>query len=220
MEKQTLWKKFKKSSVNLGKSSVYESIILFYTMKKKELPNKAKFIILAALSYYVLTIDFIPDIAAIIGIGLLDDVLAIAVAHKYVMRHADADSLYRQKYNYYSSNLYRISIAPFWLMSIRAINFLKTGYRFSESSSNLNASFTFCCSTINALTSSNFKISNSFSFIFFAKLASRLVKVALSIDPPSKYKSNKRSLFISNSFFSFLFLISSAFLDVYLYHSI
>ncbi|MED2761062.1 DUF1232 domain-containing protein [Bacillus thuringiensis] len=91
MEKQTLWKKFKKSSVNLGKSSVYESIILFYTMKKKELPTKAKFIILAALSYYVLTIDFIPDIAAIIGIGLLDDVLAIAVAHKYVMRHADAE---------------------------------------------------------------------------------------------------------------------------------
>lgn len=87
MEKQTLWKKFKKSSVNLGKSSVYESIILFYTMKKKELPTKAKFIILAALSYYVLTIDFIPDIA----IGLLDDVLAIAVAHKYVMRHADAE---------------------------------------------------------------------------------------------------------------------------------
>ncbi|BCC99414.1 hypothetical protein BC30048_2317 [Bacillus cereus] len=83
--------KVQKSSVNLGKSSVYESIILFYTMKKKELPNKAKFIILAALSYYVLTIDFIPDIAAIIGIGLLDDVLAIAVAHKYVMRHADAE---------------------------------------------------------------------------------------------------------------------------------
>ena len=83
--------KSSKSSVNLGKSSVYESIILFYTMKKKELPTKAKFIILAALSYYVLTIDFIPDIAAIIGIGLLDDVLAIAVAHKYVMRHADAE---------------------------------------------------------------------------------------------------------------------------------
>ena len=27
MEKQTLWKKFKKSSADLGKSSVYESII-------------------------------------------------------------------------------------------------------------------------------------------------------------------------------------------------
>lgn len=91
MEKQTLWKKFKKSSANLGKSSVYESIILYYIMRKKGLPTKAKFIILAALSYYVLTIDFITDIAAIIGIGLLDDVLAIAVAHKYVMRHADAE---------------------------------------------------------------------------------------------------------------------------------
>ncbi|PGW22719.1 DUF1232 domain-containing protein [Bacillus sp. SH7-1] len=91
MEKQTLWKKFKKSSADLGKSSVYESIILYYTMRKKELPTKAKFIILAALSYYVLTIDFIPDIAAIIGIGLLDDILAIAIAHKFVMRHADSE---------------------------------------------------------------------------------------------------------------------------------
>ncbi|PFB58184.1 YkvA family protein [Bacillus cereus] len=91
MEKQTLWKKFKKSSADLGKSSVYESIILYYTIRKKELPTKAKFIILAALSYYVLTIDFIPDIAAIIGIGLLDDILAIAIAHKFVMRHADSE---------------------------------------------------------------------------------------------------------------------------------
>ncbi|MDP7989436.1 DUF1232 domain-containing protein [Bacillus sp. MHSD_36] len=90
MEKQTLWKKFKKSSANLGKSSVYESIILYYTLKKSGLPTKAKLIIIAALSYYVWAIDFIPDIAAIIGIGLLDDVLAIAVAHKFVMRHADA----------------------------------------------------------------------------------------------------------------------------------
>lgn len=39
----------------------------------------------------MLTIDFIPDIVAIIGIGLLDDVLAIAIAHKFVMRHADAE---------------------------------------------------------------------------------------------------------------------------------
>ena len=38
-------------------------------MKKKELPTKAKFIILAALSYYVLTIDFIPDIALLLGLA-------------------------------------------------------------------------------------------------------------------------------------------------------
>ncbi|MBE7106093.1 DUF1232 domain-containing protein [Bacillus cereus] len=91
MEKQTLWKKFKKSSANIGKSSVYESIILYYTLKKTGLPIKAKLIILAALSYYVWAIDFIPDIAAIIGIGLLDDVLAIALAHKFVMQHANAE---------------------------------------------------------------------------------------------------------------------------------
>ncbi|KFN04436.1 DUF1232 domain-containing protein [Bacillus clarus] len=91
MEKQTLWKKFKKSSATIGKSSVYESIILYYILKKKGLPTKAKIIILAALSYYVWSIDFIPDIAAIIGIGLLDDVIAIALAHKYVRLHADAE---------------------------------------------------------------------------------------------------------------------------------
>lgn len=80
-------RKAQQTSVNLA----YMKVLFYITQWEKGLPTKAKFIILAALSYYVLTIDFIPDIAAIIGIGLLDDVLAIAVAHKYVMRHADAE---------------------------------------------------------------------------------------------------------------------------------
>ncbi len=84
-------KNSKKAPQTLENPAYMKVLFYFYTMKKKTLPTKAKLIILAALSYYVLTIDFIPDIAAIIGIGLLDDVLAIAVAHKYVMRHADAE---------------------------------------------------------------------------------------------------------------------------------
>ena len=36
MEKQTLWKKFReKAEETSGKSSVYESIILYYTMRKE-----------------------------------------------------------------------------------------------------------------------------------------------------------------------------------------
>ncbi|EEL50621.1 MULTISPECIES: YkvA family protein [Bacillus cereus group] len=91
MEKQKLWKKLKKGAIKLGKSGVYESIILYYTLKKDELPAKAKIITLAALSYYVWSIDFIPDLAAFIGIGLLDDVIAIAWAHRYIMVHTDAE---------------------------------------------------------------------------------------------------------------------------------
>ncbi|MGG1139762.1 YkvA family protein [Bacillus mycoides] len=91
MNKQKLWDKLKSSAKKIGKSCVYESIILYYTSKKKGIPTKTKLIILTALSYYVWSIDFIPDIAAIIGIGLLDDVLAIAMAHKFVMQHADAE---------------------------------------------------------------------------------------------------------------------------------
>lgn len=91
LEKQKLWKKLKKGATKLGKSGVYESIILYYTLKKNGLPFKAKMIILVALSYYVWAIDFIPDLAAIIGIGLLDDVIAIAWAHKYIMAHTNAE---------------------------------------------------------------------------------------------------------------------------------
>ncbi|WP_017149511.1 YkvA family protein [Bacillus bingmayongensis] len=91
MEKQKLWKKLKNGATKLGKSGVYESIILYYTLKKNGLPAKAKLIILIALSYYVWSIDFIPDLAAIIGIGLLDDVIAIAWAHRYIMVHTDAE---------------------------------------------------------------------------------------------------------------------------------
>ncbi|WP_459503202.1 YkvA family protein [Bacillus sp. C1] len=91
MEKQKLWRKLKHGATKLGKSGVYESIILYYTLNKKGLPARAKMIILVALSYYVWSIDFIPDLAAIIGIGLLDDVIAIAWAHRYIMVHTDAE---------------------------------------------------------------------------------------------------------------------------------
>ncbi|KEK23540.1 YkvA family protein [Bacillus gaemokensis] len=90
MEKQKLWRKLKHGATKLGKSGAYESIILYYTLQKKGLPTKTKMIILVALSYYVWSIDLIPDLAAIIGIGLLDDVIAIAWAHKYIMVHTDA----------------------------------------------------------------------------------------------------------------------------------
>ncbi|PED05693.1 YkvA family protein [Bacillus pseudomycoides] len=91
MERQKLWKKLNEGATKLGKSGVYESIILYYTLKKNGLPTKAKIIILAALSYYVWSIDFIPDLAAIIGIGLLDDAIAIAWAHRYIMVHTNAE---------------------------------------------------------------------------------------------------------------------------------
>ena len=91
MKQQKLWNKFNKGATKLGKSGVYESIILYYTLKKNGLPTKAKIVILAALSYYVWSIDFIPDLAAIIGIGLLDDVIAIAWAHRYIKVHTNAE---------------------------------------------------------------------------------------------------------------------------------
>ncbi|EMA6343976.1 DUF1232 domain-containing protein [Bacillus cytotoxicus] len=91
MEKQKLWRKLKTGAMKLGKSGVYESIILYYTLKKQNLPLKAKMVILMTLSYYIWSIDFIPDLAAIIGIGLLDDAIVIALAHKYIMVHTDAE---------------------------------------------------------------------------------------------------------------------------------
>ncbi|GAB6458020.1 DUF1232 domain-containing protein [Bacillus luti] len=91
MKKQKLWNKLKLSAKKLGKSGVYESFILYYTLKKKGIPTKSKMVILCALSYYVWSIDLIPDLAAFIGIGLFDDVVALAMAHKYVMVHTDSE---------------------------------------------------------------------------------------------------------------------------------
>lgn len=75
-----LFNKLKKVAKLAGVKTVHGLLILYYATFDKELPMKDRVMVAAALGYFILPLDLIPD--AIPG-GFADDGAAIA----YVLRH-------------------------------------------------------------------------------------------------------------------------------------
>jgi uncharacterized membrane protein YkvA (DUF1232 family) len=63
----TFWDKLKRYSKVAGMKVVYPALLLQYLMKSDDVPLKAKLILSAALGYFILPIDFIPDFAPLLG---------------------------------------------------------------------------------------------------------------------------------------------------------
>jgi len=63
----SFWDKLKRYSKVAGMKVVYPALLLQYMMKSNDVPLKAKLILSAALGYFILPIDFIPDFAPLIG---------------------------------------------------------------------------------------------------------------------------------------------------------
>jgi uncharacterized membrane protein YkvA (DUF1232 family) len=61
------WSKIKQLSRKAGFQVVYAALLLYYLMESRSVPIKAKAGIVAALGYFVLPADLIPDIAVVIG---------------------------------------------------------------------------------------------------------------------------------------------------------
>lgn len=76
----SLFEKIKAFSRKLGIKTVYIVMVLYYSTFDKALPLKDRMMVLAALGYFILPLDFIPD--AIPG-GFADDTAALM----YVLRH-------------------------------------------------------------------------------------------------------------------------------------
>ena len=83
------WSKVKKYGEQAGKTTVYYSLLLFYTAKSPAVPKTSKMIIVGALSYLIFPIDLIPDFIPVVG--LADDAAVVATAVYKVMSHIDAD---------------------------------------------------------------------------------------------------------------------------------
>lgn len=83
------WNKLKKFGKKAGSSVVYAVLLLYYTLKKPEVPAKTKAVIIGALGYFILPFDLIPDIA--IGIGYTDDLGALGIALLQVAMYIDDD---------------------------------------------------------------------------------------------------------------------------------
>lgn len=81
-----LWRKLKKVALKLGRKAVYYVLVLYYVSRDPAVPTSLKVKVLGALGYFILPLDFIPDI--VLGLGFTDDLAALAWAlftmRKYV----------------------------------------------------------------------------------------------------------------------------------------
>ena len=65
--KKSLWEKLKKFSRQAGQKVVYNVLLLYYVMIDKGVSLKTKTAIAAALGYFILPLDAIPDLTPLIG---------------------------------------------------------------------------------------------------------------------------------------------------------
>jgi uncharacterized membrane protein YkvA (DUF1232 family) len=63
----SLQQKLKKFAGRAGQQVVYAVLLLYYLMKSPEVPIKKKASIAAALGYFILPFDFLPDLIPLIG---------------------------------------------------------------------------------------------------------------------------------------------------------
>ena len=68
-----------------GTKVVYAALLLYFMMKDPQVPIKAKLIITAALGYFILPTDAIPDFAPLIGFS--DDLGVLIFALNQISDH-------------------------------------------------------------------------------------------------------------------------------------
>ena len=79
------WNKLAKFAKAAGREVVEKSLWLFYALKDSDTPAWAKGIITAALGYFILPADAVPDIAPFVGYA--DDLGALGLALATVAAH-------------------------------------------------------------------------------------------------------------------------------------
>jgi uncharacterized membrane protein YkvA (DUF1232 family) len=82
---QGFWKKIKNYSRRAGMQVVYAALLLYYLMQSSSVPIKAKAGIAAALGYFILPFDIIPDIALVAG--YTDDLAVLMFALSQVSHY-------------------------------------------------------------------------------------------------------------------------------------
>ncbi len=81
------WEKITNVLKSAGRVIIYKALQLYYVMKKSGCPAYIKTAIIAALGYFILPIDVIPDFIPVVGFS--DDLTAITAA--LVMAQAYVD---------------------------------------------------------------------------------------------------------------------------------
>ncbi len=84
-----LFEKILKFAKAAGIKVIYLALLLFYTLQDPTTPLLAKSMIIGALGYFILPIDFIPDIVPIVGYS--DDLSALLSVLAAVALYVDED---------------------------------------------------------------------------------------------------------------------------------
>ena len=69
------WEKIGKTSRKAGLQVVYSALLLFYLMESRSVSVRAKAGIMAALGYFILPTDLIPDL--VVAFGFSDDIAVL-----------------------------------------------------------------------------------------------------------------------------------------------
>lgn len=79
------WNKIRRSSRKAGIQVVYSALLLYYLMQSRSVPMRAKAGIMAALGYFILPTDLIPDL--VVAFGFSDDIAVLLYALSQVAHH-------------------------------------------------------------------------------------------------------------------------------------
>lgn len=79
------WKKVKRVAAIVGAKVLYPALQLYFLLQSKEVPVKAKTLIVGALGYLILPADLVPDF--IPALGFTDDLTALMLALRAVNQH-------------------------------------------------------------------------------------------------------------------------------------
>ena len=76
------WHKVRRVAAQVGAKVLYPALQLYFLMQSKEVPVKAKTLIIGALGYLILPADLIPDFIPVMG--FTDDLTAIMLVLRTV----------------------------------------------------------------------------------------------------------------------------------------
>lgn len=81
------WDKIKEVAKKVGLKTTSYALILYYVLKKDEVPLTDKMLITGCLGYFILPLDLVPDLMPVVGYS--DDVAGMLFAVKRCMNYVD-----------------------------------------------------------------------------------------------------------------------------------
>lgn len=88
-DSRSLFQKIKGFAKKVGVKTIYLVLILYYSTFDKELPVKDRLLVVAALGYFILPVDIIPD--ALFG-GFADDAAALMYVVKHIWKNLSPET--------------------------------------------------------------------------------------------------------------------------------